>query len=62
MVALIVASTVKVSGNDDNVSNDHVALEEDCLLFYVIIISNTRDSISSGYPSNERRIENTTRS
>ena len=31
-------------------------------IFHVIIISNTRDSVSSGYPNTENRVENTTRS
>jgi len=31
-------------------------------LFDVIIISNKRDSVSSGYPNTEKRVENTTHS
>ena len=30
--------------------------------FDVILISNTKDSVSSGYPNTEKRVENTTHS
>ena len=32
------------------------------LLSFISNISNTRDSVSSGYPNTEKRVENTTRS
>ena len=46
---------------------EHICKRDDeikfrCLLWFSCSISNTRDSVSSGYPNTEKRVENTTRS
>ena len=32
------------------------------MIYFICNISNMRDSVSSGYPNTEKRVENTTRS
>ena len=37
-------------------------IEPGCISGFISNISNTSDSVSSGYPNTEKRVENTTRS